>query len=379
MYRTRLIWCCAAAPAALLISLAGSFAVAEEPLPPLHKLTGVVVSKQDGRPLAGVEVAMAHAERGTLVFIGGGRLRAFGQDETVLWFFPKRNGRVKIESKTDAEGHFVLEGFTSPEAKYNVGAIHPQYGAALLTDVVPQDHAQQGLRIELDEPTFVRTEIPSFDSAFKDAGWEFVSLALAPEPPASAAKQALANTPTDATTPASASAPAAAEASEGAPPSGAPEVSGSATNSAGGPAGAGTEPRVPKVMFDLKREPGGSERDVGMARWGPLPAGRRYTVSRVSYSREQFCTSTLFARTVAVAPGQTLNVQLKADGDIAMSGKVTGADEQPLPGVNLMLHVGDDLLIGAISGKDGEYELRGVPAGKHTLELLRRAAPSGFG
>jgi hypothetical protein len=350
MYRKRLIRCCTAASATLLLSLGATLAADEKPLPPLHKLTGVVVSKHDGKPLAGVEVAMAHAEQGNLVFIGGGRLRAFGQDETVLWFFPKRNGRVKVTGKTDADGHFVLEGFTSPEAKYNVGAIHPQYGAALLTDVVPQDYAQRELRIELDEPTYVRTEIPSFDSAFGDAGWEYVSLALAPEPPASGAAAA---------TPASSATSAPATGAAGATP-------------------AVEEPDWRSVTFDLKREPGGSDREGGMARWGPLPAGRRYTVSRVCYARELSYTALLFARTVSVAPGQTLNVDLKAEGGVALSGKVTGMDDQPLTGVNVKL-VGDDLSIGAISGKDGAYQMRNVPAGKYVLELFRRAAPSGFG
>jgi hypothetical protein len=193
----------------------------------------------------------------------------------------------------------------------------------------------------MDEPSFVRTEIPGFDAAMTESGWEYVSLALAAEAPALAAE------PSSAT-----SAPAAAEQAE---------------------------PQSPQVMFDLKREPGGSEREVGMARWGPLPGGRKYIVSRVSYSREAFSTSTLFARTVAVAPGQTLKVDLKADGEIAMSGKVTGGDDQPLPGVNLKLHVGEDVVIGAVSNKSGEYELRNVPAGKHVLELWRRAAPSGVG
>ncbi len=359
MSRKSSLWCCTAGWLILLFAAGGSPAAPEDPLlpaadeaalppaapevslPPLNKLSGIVVSKKDGQPLAGVEVAMTHAEQGNLVFIGGGRLRAFGRDESVLLFFPKRNGRVKVQGRTDAEGRFVLEGFTSPESKYNVGATHPEYGAALLTDVIPATYAERELRIELDEPSFIRTDIAPFDEAFSAMGWEFLALELAPEPPAPA------SAPAD-------TAPATETAAES------------------------DQPQAPQVTFDLQREPGGSEREGGMARWGPLPAGRKYVVSRVRYSPELSYTATLLARTVKLAEGETLKVDLKPGGDISLTGQVTGLDDQPLEGVNVKLRVGDDLVIGAVSGANGEYTLQNVPAGKHVFELYRRAA-RGFG
>jgi hypothetical protein len=355
----RSLWCCAAGWLTLLFVTGGPLGAAEDPpppaaeeaalppaaaeasLPPLNKLSGIVVSKKDGQPLADVQVAITHAEQGNLVFIGGGRLRAFGRDESVLWFFPKRNGRVKVQGRTDAEGRFTLEGFTSPESKYNVGATHPEYGSALLTDIIPAAYGERELRIELDEPSFIRTEIAPFDEAFSAMGWEFLALELAAEPPAPA------SAPAD-------SAPATEAAAER------------------------DRPEAPRVTFDLEREPGGSEREGGMARWGPLPAGRKYVVSRVRYAPELFYTATLLARTVKLAEGETLKVDLKPGGDISLTGQVTGLDDQPLAGVNVKLRVGDDLVIGAISGANGEYTLQNVPAGKHVFDLYRRAAP-GFG
>ena len=39
----------------------------------------------------------------------------------------------------------------------------------------------------------------------------------------------------------------------------------------------------------------------------------------------------------------------------------------------------DRLTLGTLSDRDGKYELRGVPPGSHTLELLRYVARSGPG
>src|SRR5262245_3806037 len=67
------------AAAMLALLLAPPLAAAEprsgEPREkPLNRLKGVVVTKADGRPVAGVTVAMAHATHGSLAIQNGGQI-----------------------------------------------------------------------------------------------------------------------------------------------------------------------------------------------------------------------------------------------------------------------------------------------------------------
>jgi len=301
---------------------------------PLNRLEGLVVSKQDGRPLADVSVAMAHAERAWIYFGEGDGLGTYGPEEKVLFFFTKRNGRTACEARTDGQGRFALEGFTTPDQPYTVAVAHEKHGADFVTGVVPKDYADKPLRIELDQPAYIRTERPERSPEAKR--WEYVNLSLVPE----------------------------------SKPAGSPST-GTAEDEAG-------EERAPAVNVYFWNSGGYGLDDSGeqseKARWGPLPPGHTYRLTRQVYGQWAYAP-TLYQRDVKVAPGQTVDVALKPEGGIKLRGRVTGLDGQPLPHVNVMVKVGADgaVVVGTVSDEQGAYEVSGVPPGRHTIELLRHA------
>ena len=281
---------------------------------PINKLHGVVVSKQDGKPLSAVHVAMAHAEKGYVVLEREGQLRTFGPDQKVLWFLTKRNSKTACEDTTDSEGRFTFESFTSPAEEYNFVAAHPKHGVALLTGLVPKKYQDKPLRIEMDEPSFITTDWKPSTSFGQT--WEYVNVSLAPQSDDSA-----------------------------------------------------DAPRVylnvftPTILEEKK------------SKLGPLPGNVKYRVTRYGYSQELAYAATLFAREVYLESGQTTKLALRSEKGTTVSGCVTGTDGQPLANVNVLAKTRDaaGLVIGAVTDKKGNYTLTGVPVGTHDLELLRHA------
>ena len=70
----------------------------------LNTFQGVVISKADGKPLAGVPVVMAHAEKGYLYIGPHGRLSGAGQDRKDRQQFATRDAKTFCDAITDTEG-----------------------------------------------------------------------------------------------------------------------------------------------------------------------------------------------------------------------------------------------------------------------------------
>jgi hypothetical protein len=286
----------------------------------VNKLHGVVVSKKDGKPLSAIRVAMAHAEKGYVMFERGAQLRTSGPEEKILWFLAKRNGKTACEDTTDAEGRFTFRSFTSPGGKYNFVAAHPEHGVALLTGLVPEQYQDKPLRIELDEPGFITTGLKP--PASSEQAWERVDVALAPDP--------------------------------------------------------GTPDEVLRVYFNVldfvaSAPEGDQERHD--YRLGPLPGGRKYRLRRHMYLRAPGYSATLFERHAFVKSGETVEFPVRRNEGAIVSGRVTDSDDKPLVDVNVTVSTRDEsgVVIGAVTDRDGNYTLTGVPVGTHALELLRHA------
>jgi hypothetical protein len=290
-------------------------------LPQVNQLEGTVVSKDDGRTVAGVPVVMAHGTRGYLSLDDQGAL-AQASNERLFGVFPVPNGRYACMTVTDADGHFVLRDFAAPEERWLITAGDAEHGYALETRIKPKDFASRPLRLELEKPSFIGLRPPKAQA--DTHAYIVVGLARDPE-----ARDSEDSAVTDEDEPSE---------------------------------------HVAFRSAAMWRADAGKPR-----RLGPLPGGQWYKVTAQSSSGNLPYTAVLFERLVKVAPGETAEVTLEPEGGVTVSGRVSDSDDKPLSKVNVTVKTADAFVIGAVSDQDGEYELRGVPPGTHTLRLLRHA------
>jgi hypothetical protein len=304
------------------IVLSGATARGDPPERPINRLRGVVVTKKDGRPVAGATVALAHARKARLTFDAEGALTAYGESERVLFFLPKRNGETAVDAQTDAQGRFELKRFTAPGDEYQLAVGGPR-GAALLK-VVPAEYAGRELRIELDEPSYLRVPQRRIGT---DGRYSYVAIGLEPDGPR--------------------------------------------------PADAREDEPVSRVHVVLPYGGWGQapKKEDELIEAGPLPPGHRYRLVVHSSAQELPYWATVLERVVRLPPGQTVDALLKPGEGATLSGCVTGMDERPLANVNVLVKVGEpaELVVGDLTDKHGRYQIAGVPPGQHKLELLRYA------
>jgi hypothetical protein len=300
--------------------------------PSVNQLEGTVVFKEDGQPAAGVAVAMVHRAKGYLSFDDDGLL-AQGEHESLFGLFPKRNGRYACQTVTDPNGHFVLRSFAAPADAWLIAAGDAENGYALLARIRPEDYRSEALRLTLEEPAYIRVETPKAPKSMQ----VYTAVGLA-EPAATPKIEA-----------------------EGA-------VGGAAEKAASGVEEEDLSQRVVLGSTTLWSEPKSKPR-----RLGPLPGGQRYRVTAQGSSGSVPYPVLLFERVVEVAPGETAEVTLEPKEGLTVTGRVTSSADKPLAKVNVKIKTADGTVIGGLSEAGGKYELRGVPAGTHTLQLLRHA------
>ncbi len=297
---------------------------------PLNRLEGIVVAKADGSPIAGVRVAMASLDGGWISFGNRGEIEATGPEETVLFFFTKRNGKAAVSAVTDDAGRFVLKSFRDPQSRYALAAAHEKRGAHLAV-IAPAKHmhAAKPLRIELDRPASIDLEsVPVSRSDALDVQSIWNVELVAPES-----------------------------------------------------AGRSSKPNGVASMVFLDWSVLYASRDSDVPRClGPLPPGWGYSIVHRRYDRDLPYSATLFESRITLKPGMTAKAGV-APGDTTVSGRIMGTDGQPLRGVNVMLRRKEApfVTLGAITGKDGRYTIAGAAAGRHEIELLRHAVRTGPG
>ncbi len=275
----------------------------------VHRLSGVVVRKRDGKPVVGAAVAMADAKKGRIV-VRNGKIEAFGPRKRVLWFFPRRNGRTVCQGYTDTQGRFTLRNFASTKRKYNIVVGMRDVGFALLTDVRPADYRDKPLRIEIDEPAQANL------SAVDRVGyWRIVGLHAETQ---------------------------------------------SVERSAGSLPGKPWPARVDLSYYNR-------------ARHVTLLPEYRYRVEVTEYCRQNRYHATLLARTIVPEAGKTLRIVPPEEGGTVLSGQVRDAAGKPLPYVNVMVDTPDGWTLGALADKEGRYSIAHVPPGKRRLHLVRYA------
>ena len=318
MNRVRWAWSCAA-----LVLLGLTAAPARTEQPPMNRLKGVVVYRADGRPAANVPVVLAHGGKGYISILDG--LQCYGEEEKVLGIFTKRNSKRACQTVTDAKGRFLFENFAAPDEAWNVAAGDPQHGFALRLDIHPKEYANTPLKIEIDKPAFLSvTPPPSPAKPYE------LSLGIAVLRPAAEDKKENA---------------ASSDEDEG-------------------------YARV--YCWDRHLNDVASEKPI---RLGPLPSGITYRIVASIYTHGLAYQPMIAARNVTPAAGATAELSLAAPKEgAALTGRLTDAEDKPLANVNVRIKAADGMILGALTNAEGKYELRGVPAGTHQLELLRHAA-----
>ncbi len=300
----------------------------DKPKRAVNTLSGVVVRQADGRPVAGVSVAMARWKDARL-FIGE-EPTASGPTRRVLFFFPRANGRSACEARTDEQGRFTLRSFVSLNDRYTLAAGSSETGFALLGEVVPAEHQDQPLRIEIPEPAYLALPAQS-DPALAGVFFEISSY----HPPPDAE--------TDAQSPAA-------------------DLPG--------------RPWPPRVRAWTS-----GWTAAGMAtRCGPLIPDYVYRVSRMTWCAQLQYSATLYSQLVAVPAGRALPVLLPTEG-VELSGRVIATNGQPLGLVNVMVEQAGPqrLTLGALTDDKGRFTIKNLAPGKHKLRLLRYAVRVGPG
>ena len=293
-----------------------SLVYAAEP-PPVNQLEGTVVLGKDGQPAVGVPVAMVHRTKGYIRFDDDGLL-VRGQDELLFGLFPKRNGQHACQTLTDGNGHFVLRNFAAPADLWLIAAGDDENGYALLTRMKPADHRSEPLRLTLEEPAYIEVESTKVPGSMR----VYTTVSLAE--------------PDDET------------------------------------AGGAEEEDLSEHVYFYSRTRW-SEGSSKPRRLGPFPSRQRYRVAAQGAGGDVPYTVSLFEKAVELKPGETAEVSLKPTEGLTVTGRVTSSDDKPLDKVNVKIKTADGTLIGGVSDADGKYELHGVPAGTHTLLLLRHA------
>ena len=288
-----------------------------------HRLQGVVVSAETGKPVAGARVLLVDARRGLLFFDPQRGIWSWGWDRKFLRLFTLRNGRSTCTAVTGADGRFELTSFIDPEAQHTLAALHIHEGVALLEGFQPAEFENGTLRIELEPAARIHTTYREING-FEDVTTH-VNVSLVDESPPRA----------------------------------------------------DDEPHyfATRIRLTEPDKPADEPDGTYGSRTGPIPGHRRYRLLKYATSGSWGNVQKLFSREVALEHGQTLEVALEPGAGATLSGRVTGMGGAGLADVNVMLTVNNQpsTLIGTVTDSEGNYSLQGVPPGNHKLSLKRYA------
>lgn len=109
---------------------AGTNIASKPPASPVNVFTGTVVDAE-GNAVVGATVAVADVESGRISWED--TVSAFAPEEKVLLFFTKRNGKRAGTTTTDEQGQFAFRGLKY--GRYNLAVVEPTLGVTLLADL----------------------------------------------------------------------------------------------------------------------------------------------------------------------------------------------------------------------------------------------------
>lgn len=123
---------------------AGTKTAPKPPASTVNVLAGTVVDAE-GNAVVGATVAVADVESGRISWED--TVSAFAPEEKVLLFFTKRNGKCAGTTTTDEQGQFAFRGLKY--GRYNLAVVEPTLGVTLLADL-PFSRKGEPIRITRD-------------------------------------------------------------------------------------------------------------------------------------------------------------------------------------------------------------------------------------
>lgn len=298
---------------------------------PTFPIAVQVTSRANDSPVSGVQISAVPMQGGRVsVSSYEGELMLFDSSPELERL--RRDDPYPMERhtlETDATGRATIDTLLEESGKYLVVVVHPEYGAAVLTDVTPAKYNSAPLMIALDRPAFVTPSPPS--NAFGKDALVFQSVQWVPPGVVAADADALEKALKEVST----------------------------------------------ITFSGNPTPG-SKRSAPV---GPLAPGHTYAVSENLVTPKRTTTTTLLRQAIIKpAPGEKIDLSAPLDSGAIVSGRVTGESNAPLADVSVTIRTDEPsrLVLSTITDIAGRYRIMGVPPGNFPIRIERyglRTAP----
>jgi hypothetical protein len=290
--------------------------------PALNVFEGRVVDGAQRTPVPQAKIAVASADNGSIFYQGPDNVRGYAEDDKVLWFITKRNGRRSAETATDNDGRFTIQGLA--EGTYNVLVVHPDRGIAVLANV-RQPNQGNPLEILVPPPTFLEGKIAGLNLHGQRS---YAHL-----------------------------------------------TGGSPTNRVA------IEPRV-VIAADGQFRVGPLLIPDAVRGVSPDEAKKNgWTLSVYQLIAARNFAATLLDLPIPLEPDKTTHFDIDLTRGPQLAGQVIGPNNQALPDVSVVAQLSSDppQRYGAVTDAQGKYAISGLPEGKYLLKAERYAPRTGPG
>ncbi len=291
-------------------------------------LVGVVLD-HERKPVAGARVHAVSAPQGYIFYDSPTNIQATGgESDRFLLFFRKSRNLSSGDSRTDADGRFAIPKLK--KGAFHILAVHPERGFAVAGHV-DQPNLDAPVEIVLSPPTFVEGTLRGMPatgllthsrlSPFEQMPWQKML---------------------------------------------------SSENQAWNPSDFVNVWVQPTVKIDKE----------GRFRVGPLPVGGNWELEVAQAVPKRRFAAPLLKWPIALESGKTTKVEYDFGSGEKVEGRIVGPEGEALADVAVTLASsveGDLRQYGALTGKDGQYSVRGVPKGQYHLTAYRHKVTSGFG
>jgi len=286
------------------------------PQPATSTLRGIVLRKGTGKPLDEFTITIARVRDGEIAVGANSFFRVGWLNNDTPGWLPRYSDSRDVVTESDNKGQFELSRIATPDEPYTLVASNPMTGAALVRQFRPADYHGKPLRVEIDDPSFVRI----WPIHQNPGAHCYSSLKLIDD-----------------------------------------------ERDADGE----TQTQVARLEFAM----GTSQILMRHDRVGPLIPGLKYELTKGVFTGVTGPPAIIYRHTFTAVAGQTIDLTEWPEVGTTLSGKIRAANGSPLSNVNVMVKLGgsESEILGTLSDNHGRYEITGIPPGKHTLELSRYA------
>lgn len=296
--------------------------------PPRPALAGVVLD-HERKPVAGARVYAVSAPQGYIFYDSPTNIQAIGgESDRFLLFFRKSRNLSSGDSRTDADGRFAIPKLK--KGAFNILAVHAERGFAVAGHV-DQPNLDAPVEIVLSPPTFVEGTLRGMPatnilthsriSSTEQMPWQKVVFNE-------------------------------------------------------------SQAWNPRDFVNVWVQPTVNIDKEGRFRVGPLPMGGTWELEVAQAVPKRRFAVPLLKWPIALESGKTTKVEYDFGSGEKVEGRIVGPEGKALADVAVTLASsaeGDSRQYGALTDKEGHYNVRGVPKGQYHLTAYRHKLTSGFG